>query len=103
YLRAHLNIYTFIPYTSLFRSLSYRDNKTGKQVYSNVGQEVIKKHPPMQAWNDKATIMDKELLHHTLISFLDSNVLLDFLYFFFRSEEHTSELQSRFDLVCRLL
>src|SRR5699024_12267106 len=23
--------------------------------------------------------------------------------FFFRSEEHTSELQSRFDLVCRLL
>src|SRR5207249_11960113 len=24
-------------------------------------------------------------------------------YFVFRSEEHTSELQSRFDLVCRLL
>src|SRR5699024_11655968 len=24
------------------------------------------------------------------------------LIFFFRSEEHTSELQSRFDLVCRL-
>src|SRR5699024_1638085 len=35
------------------------NNETGKQVYSNVGQEVIKKHPPMQAWNDKATIMDK--------------------------------------------
>src|SRR5699024_12713573 len=27
----------------------------------------------------------------------------DFLSVIFRSEEHTSELQSRFDLVCRLL
>src|SRR5207249_10079350 len=30
-------------------------------------------------------------------------VLLGVLFFFHRSEEHTSELQSRFDLVCRLL
>src|SRR5699024_12130862 len=27
----------------------------------------------------------------------------NYLWFMFRSEEHTSELQSRFDLVCRLL
>src|SRR5699024_11675972 len=30
-------------------------------------------------------------------------LLLTIAYFFCRSEEHTSELQSRFDLVCRLL
>src|SRR5699024_12095231 len=29
--------------------------------------------------------------------------LLDYSEEYFRSEEHTSELQSRFDLVCRLL
>src|SRR5699024_11445570 len=35
-----------------------------------------------------------------IISIRNSNKLL---YSTFRSEEHTSELQSRFDLVCRLL
>src|SRR5699024_11762344 len=33
----------------------------------------------------------------------NSVVLLDCLTILLRSEEHTSELQSRFDLVCRLL
>src|SRR5699024_7772284 len=56
--KAHWNQETRSKYDAK-APLSYRDNKTGKQVYSNVGQEVIKKHPPMQAWNDKATIMDK--------------------------------------------
>src|SRR5699024_11674086 len=36
----------------------------------------------------------------TLIQSLDD---LQLPWIFFRSEEHTSELQSRFDLVCRLL
>src|SRR5699024_12145693 len=41
-----------------------------------------------------------------IISFFTSgsnNVDTLLLFFFGRSEEHTSELQSRFDLVCRLL
>src|SRR5699024_12180883 len=40
-------------------------------------------------------------------SLVSSKAIVDEPYFFsirlFRSEEHTSELQSRFDLVCRLL
>src|SRR5207249_7440184 len=32
-----------------------------------------------------------------------TNIILVFLFAGVRSEEHTSELQSRFDLVCRLL
>ena len=32
-----------------------------------------------------------------------TGVYSNWLYDMFRSEEHTSELQSRFDLVCRLL
>src|SRR5207249_9212676 len=37
--------------------------------------------------------LSEEFLHHRVVAFGDH----------FRSEEHTSELQSRFDLVCRLL
>src|SRR5699024_12133193 len=31
------------------------------------------------------------------------NIMRVYIHRYFRSEEHTSELQSRFDLVCRLL
>src|SRR5699024_12642483 len=39
---------------------------------------------------------DNSVLHEFLL-------IQKFIYLLFRSEEHTSELQSRFDLVCRLL
>src|SRR5699024_11497461 len=34
---------------------------------------------------------------------IDKNTILEKIANYLRSEEHTSELQSRFDLVCRLL
>src|SRR5699024_11285711 len=46
----------------------------------------------------------KELAKHYNISLTDYNLIpFTSLYKYNRSEEHTSELQSRFDLVCRLL
>src|SRR5699024_11575598 len=42
------------------------------------------------------------LLNFVSLLLIDLNNSIDSLQFY-RSEEHTSELQSRFDLVCRLL
>src|SRR5699024_12630298 len=84
-------ISTLFPYTTLFRShvLSLADKRGSI--------------PPLALWQSTY-----------LIYFLTGNSLIkNCLYFFIwrikrdffirRSEEYTSELQSRFDLVCRLL
>lgn len=39
--------------------INYYDKKTGKQVWSKTGTEVIYKHPAMEAWNDKASKWEK--------------------------------------------
>src|SRR3989449_7255840 len=54
-------------------------------------------YPPMHAQTVKA----KQTLHDALTAYLSSHGRL--VYRFLRSEEHTSELQSRLHLVCRLL
>src|SRR5438067_7478018 len=66
---------TLFPYTTLFRSL------------------VATYHLPLMVASD--------LLAVAVIAGVPGGILSCF--FPLRSEEHTSELQSRFDLVCRLL
>src|SRR5699024_11329395 len=57
----------------------------------------------------KAIGMTKELLNASMTNSLDEQLAMESTYQIEaaqtedRSEEHTSELQSRFDLVCRLL
>src|SRR5699024_12795872 len=94
---------TLYPYTTLFRSvLAYaRDFMIGKgftyvippfMIHGNVVQGVMS-FPEMDAMMYKIEGEDLYLIgtsEHSMIGrFID------------RSEEHTSELQSRFDLVCR--
>src|SRR5699024_12730269 len=76
---------TLFPYTTLFRSQRFFANlkgskQTGKDLFSiaipNTGSKLIS---------------------------AITNFLIYFQSLEWRSEEHTSELQSRFDLVCRLL
>src|SRR5437868_11431643 len=71
---------TLFPYTTLFRS---RENVVGMQ------QELL----------PTAEIKDGQAQYpvQVAVDFPDTGLQL------LRSEEHTSELQSRFDLVCRLL
>src|SRR5699024_11586339 len=76
---------TLFPYTTLFRSLEEMfdveiddEKELEKEAERFIGQQIFQ-HLFMNAKVD------------------DSLAYLD------RSEEHTSELQSRFDLVCRLL
>src|SRR5204863_8798249 len=70
---------TLFPYTTLFRSI----NRVGKAGYievpSRLEEQTLGVHGPWVGWSHHRWLVDV------------------------RSEEHTSELQSRRDLVCRLL
>src|SRR5699024_12584309 len=73
---------TLFPYTTLFRSkLTFVELDS----FDEIPKDVI--------YNKVVSVTDPE--------FLDKQILQ--LPKDLRSEEHTSELQSRFDLVCRLL
>src|SRR5437868_8161446 len=86
---------TLFPYTTLFRS-AFKRRKPGR-------------------FNQLKQIAHSDPLPPTIIAYYNSNLAAATLALFSkslidsgrkergRSEEHTSELQSRFDLVCRLL
>src|SRR5699024_11221510 len=95
--RRHPPSPTLFPYTTLFRS---RHEQLGAVVEDPVAQR-------QQVGVDRA-LTARGQGAHAVLDFLDGTVVEvggvgpgqrgDV-----RSEEHTSELQSRFDLVCRLL
>src|SRR5437868_15488603 len=71
---------TLFPYTTLFRSvLDYGMTDGSNEANAYVATDYQAVNPPLVVANPDITLVDP------------------------RSEEHTSELQSRFDLVCRLL
>src|SRR2546421_4840667 len=74
---------TLFPYTTLFRSHS-DPYDAGEQRHEH---------------RDLARRQVRELLVHALVEWIENHALQRRE----RSEEHTSELQSRSDLVCRLL
>src|SRR5438067_3946701 len=79
---------TLFPYTTLFRSLSspfssYMEEALHERMVPGTGERPLRH---FQADDDVGPEQGEELTQREL-----------------RSEEHTSELQSRFDLVCRLL
>src|SRR5690349_22732180 len=79
---------TLFPYTTLFRSPRYFWGALALSVvFADIGAELLPAVTARRAWR----------------LFLASIVYLPALLTLMRSEEHTSELQSRRDLVCRLL
>src|SRR5699024_12100058 len=91
---------TLFPYTTLFRS-------TSKENLMRQSISLISRFPTIiaYAYNVYRHAISGRSLH---IRHPRENLSLaeNFLYMLkrdYRSEEHTSELQSRFDLVCRLL
>src|SRR5699024_12217162 len=88
---------TLLPYTTLFRSI-YRRGRGKEQLF-----HPAKPHAFEQ--NKSSGISIFILNHRTLRTCLDVRVCrhMKDIQASARSEEHTSELQSRFDLVCRLL
>src|SRR5690606_41092823 len=84
----------FFPYTTLFRSLTSLRSKF--RLLLNWGNKFL-------AFSiGPATSCGKKPTKHRKLSKLLVGAIL-FLYTSMRSEEHTSELQSRENLVCRLL
>src|SRR5437667_5671767 len=77
---------TLFPYTTLFRSAKYRDDGFAAQHGS---------------WN-RTRRVGYEVIRVPLQRGVPTGEYEDFMTGF-RSEEHTSELQSHHDLVCRLL
>src|SRR2546422_1979016 len=82
---------TLFPYTTLFRS-SFDNNERGVGLINT----------------DMSTIHDNSITNSTFVGsaairIFDSVNNLTILNNDLRSEEHTSELQSRLHLVCRLL
>src|SRR5699024_12355668 len=87
------------PYTTLFRSkrvFDNRDAETTERVESIVRAATFV--PDTKPANDLLREMQSEHIH---VAIVVEKVIRRFGVRH-RSEEHTSELQSRFDLVCRL-
>src|SRR5438105_8043813 len=84
--------YTLFPYTTLFRS---------KQRVLIEGVRIIKKHLRKSQDNPQGKIAEREgPIHISNVKLIEREKKAEKKT---RSEEHTSELQSRVDLVCRLL
>src|SRR5438874_3945533 len=82
-------ISTLFPYTTLFRSGS--EQRRGKLLRS--------RHSVEEAGDGPEGVVHRDIAAHRMLELLEDRVG-DAAG---RSEEHTSELQSRRDLVCRLL
>src|SRR5699024_11243320 len=88
---------TRVPYTTLFRSLSeIGEEVAGAEKKKNI---TVIKNQTNFFYSPKEDSSSIVLTDGTLGSCMNSGVPNTRV----RSEEHTSELQSRFDLVCRLL
>src|SRR5207249_10493160 len=94
---------TLFPYTTLFRSKGYKidaekDGKGGWGYDPKDTEEPFAQRPKHLPWSWG---FDEQTMDHPVVnvSWNDAKAFCAWL----RSEEHTSELQSRFDLVCRLL
>src|SRR5260221_2066643 len=83
---------TLFPYTTLFRSLLARHPATARHIAFKLAQYFVADMPP------------PALTDRIAARFIETDGdIRGTLQVLFRSEEHTSELQSHSDLVCRLL
>src|SRR3712207_8399495 len=84
---------TLFPYTTLFRSITDRGTifDTTPELFDRM--VAVNVRSPFFLMQDAAAIMRREGIEGAMVNILSMS----------RSEEHTSELQSRQYLVCRLL
>src|SRR5260221_3953527 len=91
---------TLFPYTTLFRSM--RNHREVRYLITPgnylVGLPKALKGSSITQSAEKKTIGDRK---STRLN--SSHTVISYAVFCLRSEEHTSELQSHSDLVCRLL
>src|SRR2546422_4745830 len=78
---------TLFPYTTLFRSHGSFEPRARHLEHVAASQRTVRVEPRLERPARRATIVHRHTSRRTIV----------------RSEEHTSELQSRLHLVCRLL
>src|SRR5690349_22438665 len=88
---------TLFPYTTLFRSKRTSAVVPGIRLFSRA----IRLRGPV--WNEKTGFLGGTVVHRPVSLSVVISAPSIFARKATRSEEHTSELQSRRDLVCRLL
>src|SRR5207247_10109401 len=92
---------TLLPYTTLFRSRGEQEGHGGDAILLKPASRSLFRWKNLQAGRPPSALdRGNELVRKLLRAHLTRKrgvVIFD------RSEEHTSELQSRVDLVCRLL
>src|SRR5207249_10477669 len=94
---------TRFPYTTLFRSLGKSRHAVLRGVVAVVALVVVRRGVALIVGRHDAGAKHHVFLAVAAIHLLHRVGLDEVLRRVGRSEEHTSELQSRFDLVCRLL
>src|SRR5699024_11734743 len=99
-LRPRPHLPTLFPYTTLFRS-SYTANAQWQRVAADHQKFVRETYAHVRQFSPAQGNASPELQPLSLASCVPKSV--PGYSSVERSEEHTSELQSRFDLVCRLL
>src|SRR5438874_10458141 len=93
---------TLFPYTTLFRSrhlphsIERRPSMIALSPRKKPGRETTRRR--IAAWKPNLELLEDRTLPSGVVDSFEGSALDPF-----RSEEHTSELQSRRDLVCRLL
>src|SRR5699024_11978678 len=90
---------TLFPYTTLFRSFAFKQHFVSHQGSDRLNPENA---APTCLIGGSFTV-DIIIPADCLSDLSALHSIPHFLFIYSRSEEHTSELQSRFDLVCRLL
>src|SRR5207249_9014208 len=93
---------TLFPYTTLFRSKSYDPKKMSDNVKKLAADSYVTNRKGIFEYLLGGSV-DKKLLAVRVFDDKVKNTTYAKQTQAARSEEHTSELQSRFDLVCRLL
>src|SRR5699024_11260297 len=97
HIRPHTTQHTIFPYTTLFRSLeSIQNTVRQSQEVAAIAEETSAATQEVNASVEEQSNVSRQV--NELAQALDEQSRS-----LNRSEEHTSELQSRFDLVCRLL
>src|SRR5207249_12057195 len=91
---------TLFPYTTLFRSVSGAGNTVSVPAATDANGQTTAtlKSTRAETKTVAASVGATTLDQQPTVTFVPALIIEKI-----RSEEHTSELQSRFDLVCRLL
>src|SRR5437868_10703999 len=93
-------ISTLFPYTTLFRSfLNLRNNQYIGRVFE-LSEPIVNGRGKIKSGDTFWTVSGLDLPVGSKVKVIGADGIILKVE---RSEEHTSELQSRFDLVCRLL